>query len=86
MPDPHYATSLAPSVVHYDRDCHTDHAIRVRAYELWEEAGRPTGLDEAGNSWADRFWRLAEEEFRTDAHLPDPASSEPDSAGVNSQL
>jgi hypothetical protein len=86
MPDPHYATSLAPSVVHCDRDCHTDHAIRVRAYELWKKAGPPDGSDEAGNSWADRFWLLAEEEFRSGFHLRHPGSSEPDSAGANSQL
>ena len=62
MPDPHYAASLAPTVVHPDRDCHVDHGLRLRAYELWEKAGRPQGLDPVGKSWADHFWQLAEAE------------------------
>jgi len=64
MPDPHYAASVGPAVVHPDRDCHVDHALRLRAYELWETAGRPDGLNDAGKPWSDHFWLLAEEEIR----------------------
>jgi Protein of unknown function (DUF2934) len=32
-------------------------SIALRAYELWDEAGRPEGR-------ADEFWFQAEEEFR----------------------
>jgi hypothetical protein len=32
-----------------------DESVAVRAYELWEKAGRPKGRDE-------EFWRLAEQE------------------------
>lgn len=60
MPHPHYADSPAPAVVHPDRDCHVDHALRVLAYKLWEKAGRPEGMDTAGKSWADHFWLMAE--------------------------
>jgi hypothetical protein len=35
----------------------SDEEIRVRAYQLWEMAGRPFVDD-------DRFWREAEEEFK----------------------
>jgi hypothetical protein len=66
MPHPNYATSLAPAVVRPDHDCHIDHALRVRAYELWEQAGRPEGLDPAGKSWSDHFWQQAEVEL----HVP----------------
>ena len=33
-----------------------DEAIAVRAYELWEKAGKPEGRDE-------EFWHLAEQEL-----------------------
>ncbi|MDP9174582.1 MAG: DUF2934 domain-containing protein [Planctomycetota bacterium] len=59
MPDPHYAASF----VYSDLDCHIELALRVRAYELWENAGRPDGLDPVGKSWADHFWQLAEAEL-----------------------
>ena len=32
------------------------HQIRARAYELWEQAGKPTGRDE-------EFWLMAEREI-----------------------
>jgi hypothetical protein len=35
----------------------SEEQIRVRAYQLWELAGRPFGDD-------DRFWREAEAELR----------------------
>ncbi|HEX2635167.1 MAG TPA: DUF2934 domain-containing protein [Bradyrhizobium sp.] len=34
----------------------TDEQIRVRAHELWEQAGKPEGRQ-------DEFWRLAEQEL-----------------------
>ena len=33
-----------------------DEALAARAYELWEEAGKPEGRDE-------EFWHLAEQEL-----------------------
>jgi hypothetical protein len=33
-----------------------DESIAARAYELWEQAGKPEGRDED-------FWRLAEQEL-----------------------
>ena len=33
-----------------------DESIAARAYELWEQAGKPEGRDE-------EFWRLAEQEL-----------------------
>jgi hypothetical protein len=36
-----------------------DEAVAVRAYELWEKAGKPEGRDE-------EFWRLAEEQLRNE--------------------
>jgi hypothetical protein len=35
----------------------TEDSIALRAYQLWDEAGRPEGR-------ADEFWFRAEEEFR----------------------
>ena len=35
----------------------TDEHIRVRAHELWEQAGKPEGQDEA-------FWHLAERDLQ----------------------
>jgi Protein of unknown function (DUF2934) len=35
-----------------------DEAVAVRAYELWEKAGKPDGRDE-------EFWHLAEEQCST---------------------
>ena len=39
-----------------------DETVAVRAYELWEKAGKPEGRDE-------EFWRLAEEELLREAEL-----------------
>jgi len=33
-----------------------DEAVAVRAYELWEKAGKPEGKD-------DEFWHLAEQQL-----------------------
>ncbi len=37
----------------------TDRSIKTRAYQLWEDAGRPEGQ-------SDNFWQQAERELRTD--------------------
>jgi hypothetical protein len=34
----------------------TDEQIRIRAHQLWEQAGKPEGRE-------DEFWRLAEQEL-----------------------
>ncbi|MCP1974295.1 DUF2934 domain-containing protein [Bradyrhizobium elkanii] len=36
-----------------------DEAVAARAYQLWEQAGKPEGRDE-------EFWRLAEQELRNE--------------------
>ncbi len=43
----------------------SEEQIRTRAYELWEEAGKPEGRD-------DEFWFLAEK------GLAEPEQSEPE--------
>jgi hypothetical protein len=35
----------------------TDEQIRIRAYELWEQAGKPEGREE-------EFWHLAERDLQ----------------------
>jgi hypothetical protein len=35
----------------------TDEQIRIHAYELWEQAGKPKGLEE-------EFWHLAERDLQ----------------------
>jgi hypothetical protein len=37
----------------------TEKEIKKRAYELWEEAGKPEGRE-------DEFWQLAEQELRNE--------------------
>jgi DUF2934 family protein len=37
----------------------TEREIKTRAYELWEQAGQPTGRDE-------EFYRQAEQELRNE--------------------
>jgi hypothetical protein len=37
----------------------TEKEIKKRAYELWEEAGKPEGRE-------DKFWQLAEQELRNE--------------------
>ena len=36
--------------------------VQRRAYDLWEQAGRPEGMRTADESWQDHFWRTAERE------------------------
>ena len=38
----------------------TDEQIRIRAYELWEQAGKPEGREED-------FWHLAERDLQQHA-------------------
>jgi hypothetical protein len=37
----------------------TDEQIRIRAHQLWEQAGKPVGRQ-------DEFWHLAEQELLTE--------------------
>lgn len=48
-----------------------EHAIRERAYQLWESEGRPQGREE-------EYWRRAEQEL---AGGEGEAAGEPDKAG-----
>ena len=66
MPFPTYEANMYPPNV----DIHAEHAIRVLAYDLWERAGRPKGLDSSGSSWADHFW------FQAQKHLSNARDSE----------
>jgi len=61
-----YAATRNPA----DVDSHMEQAIRTLAYELWERAGRPEGLDSSGASWADHFW------FQAQNHLFNPSDRE----------
>jgi hypothetical protein len=45
--------------------------IRKRAYELWEQNGRPDGSEE-------RFWHRAELELQGEMDRGDPARGSPD--------
>ena len=44
--------------------------IRARAYELWEQAGKPEGRE-------DEFWQLAEQALRATGKLQDIATEPP---------
>jgi len=49
----------------------SEERVRHRAYELWEEAGRPAGR-------AEEFWQQARAELAAaDAAMSDPARSDP---------
>ncbi|MGD0847098.1 DUF2934 domain-containing protein [Bradyrhizobium sp.] len=43
----------------------TDEQIRIRAYELWEQAGKPAGCEED-------FWHLAERDLQHHAEQDVP--------------
>jgi len=43
----------------------TDEQIRIRAYELWEQAGKPAGREED-------FWHLAERDLQHHADQDGP--------------
>jgi hypothetical protein len=47
----------------------TEEQIRVRAHQLWEEAGKPEGRD-------DEFWRQAEQELQKN-NLTQPPNNLP---------
>ena len=34
--------------------------VEVRAYYLWQSAGRPLGMRTPDESWQDHFWKAAE--------------------------
>jgi hypothetical protein len=44
----------------------TDEQIRIRAHELWEQAGKPEGRD-------NEFWHLAERDLQEKPEHPEPA-------------
>jgi hypothetical protein len=44
----------------------TDEQIQVRAYELWERAGKPDGKN-------NEFWHLAERDLLEKADQPPPS-------------
>jgi hypothetical protein len=46
-----------------------DHNIDIRAYSLWEKAGRPEGMRPAHESWQDFFWNTAEREISNSEKL-----------------
>jgi hypothetical protein len=48
----------------------SEEQIRARAYELWEEAGKPEGRD-------DEFWQQAEQALRATEELRNIATSPP---------
>ncbi len=59
-------------------------AVAARAYELWEEAGRPADS-------AQKFWFLAEEELESrfyaeEDNRPIPARAENDPGTASAQL
>jgi hypothetical protein len=49
----------------------TEEQIRIRAHELWEQAGKPEG-------WENEFWRQAERELQGTDDRGDPAKGSPD--------
>lgn len=59
MPYPSYEASADPE----GGDWHLEWAIRSCAYELWEKAGRPEGVDASGRPLADHFWHTAKAEL-----------------------
>lgn len=56
----------------------TEDGIRLRAYQIWESEGRPSGMEL-------EHWRRAEEELEGDASMPFPRpaviSQSPESPG-----
>ena len=50
------ATQLSTNKKGLQMNHRIDESIAARAYELWEQAGKPEGRDE-------EFWRLAEQEL-----------------------
>jgi hypothetical protein len=61
----------------YESSCILSHrdgirhrSIELRAYRLWEAAGRPEGTRADGQAWAEHFWRYAEVLFDIDGDAP----------------
>jgi hypothetical protein len=48
----------------------SEEQIRIRAHQLWEQAGKPEGPE-------DEFWHRAEQELRETDQLKDIANSPP---------
>ena len=48
----------------------SENEIRARAYELWEQAGKPEGRD-------DKFWQQAEQALRATEQLREIATEPP---------
>jgi hypothetical protein len=51
---------------------HTERAemlIRVRAYLLWNQAGRPHGMRTPNESWQDHFWHKAKSQMINEEKL-----------------
>jgi hypothetical protein len=48
----------------------SEHQIRARAHELWEQAGKPEGRD-------DEFWQQAEQALKATEELGDIATAPP---------
>ena len=60
MPFPAYeARLLSPNV-----DWQITYGIQKRSYELWEQAGRPEGMQSESRFWAEHFWTMAEAEIK----------------------
>jgi len=49
----------------------TDDEIRIRAHQLWTEAGKPTGQDDA-------FWRQAEQQLKDEEQAAEDKQFDPD--------
>jgi hypothetical protein len=58
MPHPNYEIH---STAH-ERHARRRQDIRVRAFQLWDSAGRPAGMRTEDETWQDFFWRKAEGE------------------------
>ncbi len=56
MPFPTYERFMP--VAERNKQRHRD--VQLRAYYLWESAGRPLGMRSAEESWQDHFWKRAE--------------------------
>jgi hypothetical protein len=56
VPYPTYETHAAAP----DRKAQHYQEVQLRAYHLWESAGRPEGMMTAVESWQDHFWKSAE--------------------------
>ena len=52
---------------------HDEHHIRQRAYEIWEQEGRPDGRQ-------DEHWAQACQEIEADSHDQSPAAEAPEDA------